>query len=284
MPADETQLLYSLALHGRGELGLAPDEYSALVMVLLRMLAFKPQGDAGRGEPRPTRPAAAPMAPTRAAALVAPAPAVAVRAPERAPQRAAAQPPVPIAPPARAAVHAVEPPPPWVDAPFDDEVAAPVVQPTPSRVPSPPPRAESAPAQTFAAGGIGQRWAELVREMIDSSRIQAMARELAVQAQCIAFDERAEPLCCVLRVEREMLRAAAHAEKLQAALAETLGRVVRVELEAGVAEDSPARRDAAERARRQAEAEQIIHDDPLVRALMAQYKTARVVPGSVKPH
>ena len=43
-------------------------------------------------------------------------------------------------------------------------------------------------------------------------------------------------------------------------------------------------RDAAERDRRQAEAERVIHDDPLVQALMAQYKTARIVPGSVKPH
>ena len=42
MPADETQLLYSLCLHGRAELGLAPDEYAALTMVLLRLLAFKP--------------------------------------------------------------------------------------------------------------------------------------------------------------------------------------------------------------------------------------------------
>ena len=42
MPADETQLLYSICLHGRAELGLAPDEYAALTMVLLRLLAFKP--------------------------------------------------------------------------------------------------------------------------------------------------------------------------------------------------------------------------------------------------
>ncbi|HEY0887597.1 MAG TPA: DNA polymerase III subunit gamma/tau, partial [Ramlibacter sp.] len=41
MPADETQLLYGLCLHGRAELGLAPDEYSALTMVLLRLLAFQ---------------------------------------------------------------------------------------------------------------------------------------------------------------------------------------------------------------------------------------------------
>ncbi|MFM2262096.1 MAG: hypothetical protein RI959_772, partial [Pseudomonadota bacterium] len=42
LPPDETQLLYSLCLHGRAELGLAPDEYAALTMVLLRLLAFKP--------------------------------------------------------------------------------------------------------------------------------------------------------------------------------------------------------------------------------------------------
>lgn len=280
LAADETQLLYSIALHGRAELGLAPDEYSGLVMVLLRMLAFKPQGDAVRKEPQAAKPAAAAAAPTRAAALVAPAPAAMVRPPQRTVPPAA---PTPSGQPARPAVRADEPPP-WVDAPFDDEVAAPPVHTTPSPVPSPPPRAAESAPQTFAAGGIGQRWHELVRQMIDASRIQAMARELAVQAQCIAFDERAEPLRCALRVEREMLRAPAHAEKLQAALAETLGRAVRVEVEAGVAEDSPAKRDAAERARRQAEAEQIIHNDPLVQALMAQYKTARIVPGSVKPH
>ncbi len=44
MPADETQLLYSIAIHGRGELGLAPDEYTGLIMSLLRLLAFKPKG------------------------------------------------------------------------------------------------------------------------------------------------------------------------------------------------------------------------------------------------
>jgi DNA polymerase III subunit gamma/tau len=44
MPQDETQLLYSLCIHGRAELGLAPDEYAGLTMTLLRLLAFKPKG------------------------------------------------------------------------------------------------------------------------------------------------------------------------------------------------------------------------------------------------
>ena len=41
LPADETQLLYSLCIHGRAELGLAPDEYTGLTMVLLRLLPFR---------------------------------------------------------------------------------------------------------------------------------------------------------------------------------------------------------------------------------------------------
>src|SRR6185503_7665507 len=45
---DETQLLYSIAVHGRAELSLAPDEYSGLVMVLLRFMAF-PASDGGSG-------------------------------------------------------------------------------------------------------------------------------------------------------------------------------------------------------------------------------------------
>lgn len=43
LPPDQTQLFYSLCLHGKAELGLAPDEYAALTMVMLRMLAFQPE-------------------------------------------------------------------------------------------------------------------------------------------------------------------------------------------------------------------------------------------------
>ena len=65
MPADETQLLYSLCLHGRAELGLAPDEYAALSMVLLRLLAFKPAGEAEKKTLKFTEPpVAAPAADT----------------------------------------------------------------------------------------------------------------------------------------------------------------------------------------------------------------------------
>ncbi|MEO7549165.1 MAG: DNA polymerase III subunit gamma/tau, partial [Ramlibacter sp.] len=72
MPADETQLLYSMCLHGRAELGLAPDEYAALTMVLLRLLAFKPNSSAaGTAEKKTLTDGVAPQA----APLQAPGPA-----------------------------------------------------------------------------------------------------------------------------------------------------------------------------------------------------------------
>jgi DNA polymerase III subunit gamma/tau len=45
---DEVQLFYQIALHGRNEMDLAPDEYAGFTMTLMRMLAFAPQsvGDA----------------------------------------------------------------------------------------------------------------------------------------------------------------------------------------------------------------------------------------------
>ncbi len=262
---DETQLLYSIVVHGRGELALAPDEYSGLVMVLLRMLAFKPAGS-GSAERAAPRPAAAPAQAVSAAAArpaaVAAAPALRVPTP----------PPVARSPE----------PPPWVDAPDENEFAEPAGLPPPE-IPEPRPRAAVATVATVVAVAttpLGDRWTALVKRLVEAGAISALVRELAMQSECIGFDEAR----IVLRVDRETLRSAANVDKLGAAITQALGRGVALQVEAGTPEDSPARRDAAERARRQAEAEQIIADDPLVKALMAQYKTARIVPGSIKPH
>jgi DNA polymerase-3 subunit gamma/tau len=105
----EVQLYYQIAVHGRNEIGLAPDEYAGFTMTLLRMLAFRPgQGGAEQGAaPAPAAlaravPQAAPMRPTAAAA--APAPAArpagpgAATAAHAAPHAPAASSPVPPAP------------------------------------------------------------------------------------------------------------------------------------------------------------------------------------------
>jgi DNA polymerase-3 subunit gamma/tau len=43
----DLQLYYQIAIQGRAELELAPDEYAGFTMALLRMLAFAPQGTPG---------------------------------------------------------------------------------------------------------------------------------------------------------------------------------------------------------------------------------------------
>ncbi|MYM41109.1 DNA polymerase III subunit gamma/tau [Duganella qianjiadongensis] len=68
--AEEVQLYYQIAVHGRNELGLAPDEYAGFSMTLLRMLAFRPGVGGAEGQapaaPAMTRQAA--VAAVRAAA------------------------------------------------------------------------------------------------------------------------------------------------------------------------------------------------------------------------
>lgn len=192
-------------------------------------------------------------------------------------------------------------PPPWLDAPELDTDAEPpslADHPAPARRPGfeSMTRAHlgelAAPASAVAAAGrlqptaLGERWATLVSALVDAGRIGALTRELAWQAECLAMPDpgRSDPPgVWRLRVEREMLRAAGHVERLQAALAEWLQHAVRLEVEPGPTHDTPALRAQAERERRQRAAEAQIADDPLVRSLLAEFKTARIVPGSVRP-
>jgi len=99
----EVQLYYQIAVHGRNEIGLAPDEYAGFTMTLLRMLAFRPgQGGAERiaAPAASAAPRAAAPAGRAAAAAAAAAPSAASPAPAAAP---AAPAPRPSAPPAPAA-------------------------------------------------------------------------------------------------------------------------------------------------------------------------------------
>jgi DNA polymerase-3 subunit gamma/tau len=70
-------------------------------------------------------------------------------------------------------------------------------------------------------------------------------------------------------------------ERLQKAL-ETAGYPVRLNVEVGRVQDSPAKRNAAAAAQRQAGAEAIILNDAYVQTLMRDYG-AKIVPGSIKP-
>ena len=232
---DELQLAYSIAVHGKGELALMSDEHAALVMILLRILAFL------------DRPAVAPA--SRSAPLRAPAP-PSLSVPTRAVDAA---PVVPAAP-------AVEP-----------EALPPSV---------PAQAAAAAPAEEREA--LADRWDAVVRQLVDEGRLTGLVKELAWQGGLVARDD-GPPAVWHLRIPHESLRGAALRDKLTEALCASLGMQVSIEVQAGDGGDTPARRDAAQKARLQAQAEALIREDSLVQSLLQQFSTARLVPGSVKP-
>ncbi|OZI40015.1 DNA polymerase III subunit gamma/tau [Bordetella genomosp. 5] len=161
---DAVQLFYSVAVHSRGELTLAPDEYAGFIMACLRMLAL--HGDAGpatqaesparvapvpRAEPvAAAAPAAvaAPVTPAQPAAQPAPS-AVEARAPEAAPSPAADTPAAAAATPAAGTPAAGTP---AADAPSQsaalarNPVAAVVSAPASPPAPPAPPAVSAGPA------------------------------------------------------------------------------------------------------------------------------------------
>jgi DNA polymerase-3 subunit gamma/tau len=130
---------------------------------------------------------------------------------------------------------------------------------------------------------LGDRWDRVVKALIEQGSVAALVRELAQQAGLTRIDDSQIPARWLLTVAREPLRQTPLCDKLSAALSDHLGVPVALDVQPGQPADSPAQRDAAERQRRQAVAEATIQQDPVVLELMNQFKTARIVPGSIKP-
>ncbi|NBY05794.1 MAG: DNA polymerase III subunit gamma/tau [Betaproteobacteria bacterium] len=259
MPADETQLLYSMCLHGRAELGLAPDEYAALTMVLLRLLAFKsPQTHHPEAEKKSLKSAESPSPST-------PSP---------------TECPVGLPPGRQLPVREVN-----AKQPFTAQSVSlePVQAGGAVAVRDPGPSAErldrplGSPELVLITTEEGDFWHDVVQQMVAAERITALVRELALQSQLVGRDSQE----WLLRIERESLHNPTARERLELALADS-GHAVRLSLEVGRVTDSPAKRAAALAAQRQRQAEAIILGDPFVQRMMRQYG-AKIVPGSLKP-
>jgi len=217
LPPDLTQLLYSLCLHGRAELGLAPDEYAALTMVLLRLLAFAPEGLASLKTADPLAqtafgsPSPSPSPPTSATA---PAPA-----------------PAPLEAATEAAAESVE---------------------------------------------LADFWQQVVSGLVQREDVTALARELALQSLLV----RRAPDGWTLCVAQTALAQGSARERLQAALAQA-GHAVRLELEIGAAQDTPAQRAAAAAAMRLQAAHELLLQDSFVQAMQRDFG-GKILPGSVQ--
>ena len=249
MPADETQLLYSLCLHGRAELGLAPDEYAALTMVLLRLLAFKPKS-------HQVQQAQAPAAEKKTLTTAPPSP-------------------LPTQP---ATSSALTPP---ADEKLSLKLSASDASTAPIQVKNLPVRQASEPTDRTApkvlvATEEGHFWTQTVRQLVASEAVTALVRELALQSQLIARDTDQWHL----RIDSESLNQGSARERLQAALNEA-GFAVKLVVEIGKVTDSPAQRNAADLAEKQKAAEELIHSDPMVQAMVQNFG-AKIVPGTLK--
>ena len=245
MPADETQLLYSLCLHGRSDLGLAPDEYAALTMVLLRLLAFKPKV-------HPVQQAIAPEAQKKTLTT----------APSSSVQTQHEYLPPVVAMPA-------------TEIPVSDVITAPIqVKNLPVRQASEP--SERTAPKVLVATQEGDFWTQTVRQLVASEAVSALVRELALQSQLIARDTDQWHL----RIESESLNQGSARDRLQTAL-NAAGFAVKLVVEIGKVSDSPAQRNAADLAEKQKAAEDLIHADPLVQAMVQNFG-AKIVPGTLK--
>jgi len=294
MPRDETQLLYSLCLHGAGELGLAPDEYAALTMVLLRLLAFKPMSASASPQEKKTlidmRPAGGPRAAdsARPAALPVAAHSLdATGAGAVVPLRAAV--PTDVEPglsprPAGRVLSVVQSGAGTRPAPAAKNDAG---GHTSDRVQAVPVRVQAdSRSETQAQGAVlptlvpteeGDFWFATVQQLLAGQAVTALARELALQSQLVARDTDQ----WVLRVERESLQQPGSRDRVAAAL-QTIGHAVTLVVEIGRVTDSPARRHAALAADKQLAAEKAIFDDPFVQKMMREFG-AKIVAGSIRP-
>ncbi len=304
--AEEVQLFYQIVVHGRNDLGLAPDEYAGFSMTLLRMLAFRP--GVGGTDLQTAAPAAAPAslaaAPARLAAtpqaVTASVP-VARPAGGMSPARAALEAarggksaPASVATAGPATVPAaVQAPAPWEDekpqaaaagvapaAPAQKKTEAPaaveaVIPPAPKLVVVPPRVAAIKPIPALNWDG---NWPALAAGL----SVRGVAQQLAQQSELIQCDNGDDAVQFQLRVPLETLHAGGSIDKLAAALTEYFGKAVRVTTVIGAVEQTANAAAQVERAERQREAEETMHSDPFVQTLMREFG-ATIVPGSIKP-
>ena len=305
---EDIQLCYQIVVHGRNELGLAPDEYAGFTMTLLRMLAFAPitSSETSATAPRPAAsssgsPLSSSAAGKRPAAASSPVPINTTAKP--------AEPSQPMVSPASPDKKSVSPAMAALAAARGGKAAA---KPSPTQVtPTPATSTPATPLQDDflsesaadssmqsaaeqnaaqkkteqlartainAIGGVTIDWPVLVRQL----SLKGVAQQLATQSELLGIEDVEQVTVMHLRVPVETLLSAGSADKLAAALGQHFEKTVRLVTEIGHVTHTAHAESVAEQARRQQQAEQTINDDPFVQILMRDFG-ATIVPGSIKP-
>jgi DNA polymerase-3 subunit gamma/tau len=283
---DAVQLFYTVAVHSRSELAIAPDEYAGFVMACLRMLSLS--GAAGGAKQQAT-PAIAQAANTPSTAAQAQPSAA---KPSAAHAQSSTRSPS-AAPSSTLQLNAVATVAPSVnqqseDSDVDSEPANLDLEPEyfsgndidygSEPVFDQADDAQFAQASTAPVSDtiiLPEPWAAFSAKL----PLSGMAAQLARQSEWVAVSGRA----MTLRVASKALTVGAHADRLRAVLTEYFGFVVQVNFEIGAAQGQSAHAvDLAAQAARQQAAEHSVTIDPFVQALVKDFG-AHVVPGSIRP-
>ena len=305
---EDIQLCYQIVVHGRNELGLAPDEYAGFTMTLLRMLAFSPvssatpsaeqgrasqghasQGNAAQGHTSPqAAPRGAPLASTVKQAA-APFPSTRTVPAETSakntnPDKKPVGPAMAALAAARggkSAAKAVAPQDDFLSEPAADLAGRDSAEGDTAQKKTEQPAeivTTSAPSLAMPAAAGAIDWPALVRQL----PLKGVAQQLATQSELLGSEDAAQVRTMKLRVPVETLLSAGSADKLAAALSDYFEKTVKLETEIGNVTRTAHAASVAEQARRQQLAEQTLNEDPFVQTLIREFG-ATIVPGSIKP-
>lgn len=284
LSAEKVQLYYQIALLGRRDIGLAPDEYAGFTMTLLRMLAFN-QSDAAT----PVIKSGGPVSNQATSQAPRPSASAALKTVEVAPQIAtlAVSEPVASSPTissepevAPSVMEALQAP---VEAHIDAYTDAPVEAQNFSEEAfnEPASMQEELPEQrleTSAENSLVQfngNW----RSLVDALKL-GLARTLAQNCELESFDENNINLK-VPDLQRHLLDPN-YQEKLSASINQHFGRKIKLSLKVGGTGNTPAKQIFEEKVAVQSEAETAIQQDDFVQALMKDFG-ANIIPSSIKP-
>ncbi|WP_306171247.1 DNA polymerase III subunit gamma/tau C-terminal domain-containing protein, partial [Burkholderia pseudomallei] len=261
---------------------------AAAALDVLRNAGMRVSSGRGAGAARPAAgPAASPPKPAPRAQVSVPTPRARAATGDAPPNGAAR---------AEARAESRGAPPPWEDIPPDDYVPlsmddgfippddgfVPVFDSGPDDVrvapkPAPAPPVDTRPLPEpipLDAIGYDGEWPTLAASL----PLKGVAYQLAFNSELTAADGGTLKLA----VPVPQYADAAQVAKLKAALADALGKPVDVAVEVGPARRTAAALAAAERAKRQREAEQEMSADPFVQQLLREFG-ASIVEGSIRP-
>lgn len=245
------QLYYQIALLGRRDIGLAPDEFAGFTMSLLRMLAFTPNASGAQNDnstqKAPLRQANASLASAIKPQIAAPVEPVAMQ--ENTAQQTA---------PAEYATS-------------ND------MMPEHTQVRSAKTEfsAENNTAKTNSNSQFKGNW----RGLLEDLKL-GLVRSLAQHCELISYDENSISLS-VPEAQKHLLLPN-YQEKLASAVSQYFDKKIKLQFSIGGTGNTPAKQISQEKAHAQANAESAIEDDNFVQSLINDFG-AQIIPNSIKP-